>query len=82
MVHHLKNRAQRHKIIFVLHNPIFFVTIMTGHQKAKVFVLNPLHGGHWVATKAYFWPKNLHFFTLHPYDPHFLGSDESDPMGS
>ena len=27
-------------------------------------------------------PKNLHFFTLHPYNPHFLGSDGSDPMGS
>ena len=27
-------------------------------------------------------PKNLHFFTLHPYNPHFLGSDRSDLMGS
>ena len=27
-------------------------------------------------------PKNLHFFTLHPYNPHFLGSDGSDPTGS
>ena len=26
--------------------------------------------------------KNLHFFTLQPYNPHFLGSHRSDPMGS
>ena len=31
---------------------------------------------------AHFWPENLHFFTLHPYNPHFLGSDGSVPMGS
>ena len=24
--------------------------------------------------------ENLHFFTLHPYNPHFLESDGSDPM--
>ena len=27
------------------------------------------------------WPKSA-FFTLHPYNPHFLGSDGSDSMGS
>ena len=27
-------------------------------------------------------PKNLHFFTLHPYNPNFLGSDGSESMGS
>ena len=26
--------------------------------------------------------ENVHFFTLHPYNPPFLGSDGSDPMGS
>ena len=26
--------------------------------------------------------SNLHFFTLHPYNPHFLGSDGPDSMGS
>ena len=34
------------------------------------------------AAGAHFWPENLHFFTLHPYNPHFLGSDEPDSMGS
>ena len=26
--------------------------------------------------------ENVHFFTLHPYNTPFLGSDGSDPMGS
>ena len=34
------------------------------------------------AEKQHFWPENLHFFTLHPYNPHFLGSDGSNRMGS
>ena len=31
---------------------------------------------------AHYWPENLHFFTLHPYNPHFFRSDGSDSMGS
>ena len=34
------------------------------------------------AAKAHFWHENIHFFALHPYNPHFLGSYESDPMES
>ena len=32
--------------------------------------------------KQHFWPKNLFFFTLHPYNPPFLGSDRPASMGS
>ena len=28
------------------------------------------------------WPSKLFFFTLHPYNPHFWGSDGPGSMGS
>ena len=34
------------------------------------------------AAEAHFWPENIHFFAAHPYNPHFLGLHESDPMES
>ena len=76
----------RPQIHFFVMPSNFFVTFMTGHQKGKVFVLNLLHGGRWgsigAAAKAHFWPENIHFFAAHPYNPHFLGLHESDPMES
>ena len=37
----------------------------------------------WISgQKNQFWPKNLHFFTLRLYNPHFFGSDGPDSMGS
>ena len=30
---------------------------------------------------GHFRPENLHFFTLHPYNPHFFGSDGPDSIG-
>ena len=40
-----KNGLYGPKIHFLATPSKFFVTIMTVHQKGKVFVLNPLHGG-------------------------------------
>ena len=58
---------------------------MTGHQKDNIFVLimllDKLLGGF----KGHFWPKIVTqscFFTLHPYNPHFWGSDGPGSMGS
>ena len=58
---------------------------MTGHQKDNIFVLimllDKLLGGF----KGHFWPKigpQSCFFTLHPYNPHFWGSDGPGLMGS
>ena len=34
------------------------------------------------AAGAHFWPENVHFFTLRPYNPHFLGSDGPESMRS
>ena len=37
----------------------------------------------WISgQKLHFWPEILHFFTLHLWNPHFLGSNEPDSMGS
>ena len=33
--------------------------------------------GHEVAAEAHFWPKNLFFFTLHPFNHLYLGSGGS-----
>ena len=38
--------------------------------------------GQQTAFLAHFRPKNLLFFTLHPYNPPFLGSDGPELMGS
>ena len=56
-----KNGLYGPKIHFLATPSKFFVTIMTVHQKGKVFVLNPLHGGLGAAARAHFWPENLHF---------------------
>ena len=80
-----KNDVFWPEINFCGHRPFFFGTIMTGHQKDNIFVLimllDKLLGGF----KGHFWPKigpQSCFFTLHPYNPHFWGSDGPGSMGS
>ena len=57
----------------------FFVAIMAGHQRDNFFVLTASHGGPRGGRQG---PFLAHFFTLRPYNPHFLGSDGPDSMGS
>ena len=40
---------------------------MTVHQNYNIFVLTRCMAGPGAAAGAHFWPKNLHFFTLHLY---------------
>ena len=62
---------------FFLNFPTLFVTIMTGHQKDKIFVLTPLHG---CSQKKGFGPKNSFFG---PQKGHFgqLGPRNGPPGG-
>ena len=48
---------------------------LTGGQKAKRPNEFKCNSKLELYMKLHFWPKNLHFFTLHPYNHHFLGSD-------
>ena len=57
------------------------VFLVSSHDGDKKFGRFPKKNG-FRAKKLHFWPEILHFFTLHPYNPHFLGSDEPDSMGS
>ena len=57
------------------------VFLLSSHDGDKKFGRFPKKNG-FRAKKLHFWPEILHFFTLHPYNPHFLGSDEPDSMGS
>ena len=59
-------------------NVVFSVSSHDSNKKVGQF---PKKNG-FRAKKLHFWPKNLFFFTLHPYNPLFLGSDGPDSMGS
>ena len=61
-----KNRLYGPKIHFLATPSKFFVTIMTVHQKGKVFVLNPLHGGPQGGRQSPFLARKSPFFYATP----------------
>ena len=65
---------------FLQHHSIFLSSSWQDTKKTRFFCWTHCTGGLGAAVRAHFWPENIHFSTLLPYNTHYLGSDGSDPM--
>ena len=70
----VKNAVFGPKSIFWNHQPFFLVPSWLDPKKAPFLCCQRCTKGVWAGARAHFCLKNPHFFTLHPYNPHFLGS--------
>ena len=69
------------KSIFWRRRPNFLMPSWRDTKKTTFLCWLRRMAGLGAAAGAHFWPENVHFFTLHPYNTHFFGSHGPDSMG-